>query len=383
LAMLSFCHLLNDLMQSMIPAIYPMLKRNLDLSFTQIGLITLAFQLSASMLQPAVGLFTDRRPLPYSLIGGMFSTLIGLLMLSQSETYIEVLPACVLIGVGSAIFHPEASRVARIASGGSYGFAQSVFQLGGNIGQAVGPLMAAIFILPKGQIGLAWIGFAALIAIFILIKVAGFYKIHLRNNPSAQKQDTIAPLDRAAFFSFCILILLLLSKNAYTASLSSYYTFYLMDKFGLEIKDAQLQLFIYMVSVATGTVLGGLLTDRYGHRPMIWFSILGALPFTISLPWASPLGSALLTICIGIIMASAFPAILIYAHELAPRRVGLISGIFFGLSFGLGGLAAAIIGTAADSYGIVTVYQAIGLLPALGLSAIFLPKATKQPIVKP
>ena len=381
--MLSFCHLLNDLMQSMIPAIYPMLKRNLDLSFTQIGLITLAFQLSASMLQPAVGLFTDRRPLPYSLIGGMFSTLIGLLMLSQSGTYSEVLLACVLIGVGSAIFHPEASRVARIASGGSYGIAQSVFQLGGNIGQAVGPLMAAIFILPKGQIGLAWIGFAALIAIFILIKVAGFYKIHLRNNPSAQKQDTIAPLDRAAFFSFCILILLLLSKNAYTASLSSYYTFYLMDKFGLEIKDAQLQLFIYMVSVATGTVLGGLLTDRYGHRPMIWFSILGALPFTISLPWASPLGSALLTICIGIIMASAFPAILIYAHELAPRRVGLISGIFFGLSFGLGGLAAAIIGTAADSYGIVTVYQAIGLLPALGLSAIFLPKATKQPIVKP
>ena len=367
----------------MIPAIYPMLKRNLDLSFTQIGLITLAFQLSASMLQPAVGLFTDRRPLPYSLIGGMFSTLIGLLMLSQSGTYSEVLLACVLIGVGSAIFHPEASRVARIASGGSYGIAQSVFQLGGNIGQAVGPLMAAIFILPKGQIGLAWIGFAALIAIFILIKVARFYKIHLRNNPSAQSQVTTAPLDRTAFFSLGVLIVLLMSKNAYTASLSSYYTFYLMDKFGLEIKDAQLQLFIYMVSVATGTVLGGLLTDRYGHRPMIWFSILGALPFTISLPWASPLGSALLTICIGIIMASAFPAILIYAHELAPRRVGLISGIFFGLSFGLGGLAAAIIGTAADSYGIVTVYQAIGLLPALGLSAIFLPKATKQPIVKP
>ena len=381
--MLSFCHLLNDLMQSMIPAIYPMLKRNLDLSFTQIGLITLAFQLSASMLQPAVGLLTDRRPLPYSLIGGMFSTLIGLLMLSQSGTYIEVLPACVLIGVGSAIFHPEASRVARIASGGSYGFAQSVFQLGGNIGQAVGPLMAAIFVLPKGQIGLAWLGFAALIAIFILIKVARFYKIHLRNNPSAQSQVTTAPLDRTAFFSLGVLIVLLLSKNAYTASLSSYYTFYLMDKFGLEIKDAQLQLFLYMVSVATGTVLGGLLTDRYGHRPMIWFSILGALPFTISLPWASPLGSSLLTICIGIIMASAFPAILIYAHELAPRRVGLISGIFFGLSFGLGGLAAAIIGTAADSYGIVTVYQAIGLLPALGLSAIFLPKATKQPIVKP
>ena len=381
--MLSFCHLLNDLMQSMIPAIYPMLKRNLDLSFTQIGLITLAFQLSASMLQPAVGLLTDRRPLPYSLIGGMFSTLIGLLMLSQSGTYIEVLPACVLIGVGSAIFHPEASRVARIASGGSYGFAQSVFQLGGNIGQAVGPLMAAIFVLPKGQIGLAWLGFAALIAIFILIKVARFYKIHLRNNPSAQSQVTTAPLDRTAFFSLGVLIVLLMSKNAYTASLSSYYTFYLMDKFGLEIKDAQLQLFLYMVSVATGTVLGGLLTDRYGHRPMIWFSILGALPFTISLPWASPLGSSLLTICIGIIMASAFPAILIYAHELAPRRVGLISGIFFGLSFGLGGLAAAIIGTAADSYGIVTVYQAIGLLPALGLSAIFLPKATKQPIVKP
>ena len=367
----------------MIPAIYPMLKRNLDLSFTQIGLITLAFQLSASMLQPAVGLLTDRRPLPYSLIGGMFSTLIGLLMLSQSGTYIEVLPACVLIGVGSAIFHPEASRVARIASGGSYGFAQSVFQLGGNIGQAVGPLMAAIFVLPKGQIGLAWLGFAALIAIFILIKVARFYKIHLRNNPSAQSQVTTAPLDRTAFFSLGVLIVLLMSKNAYTASLSSYYTFYLMDKFGLEIKDAQLQLFLYMVSVATGTVLGGLLTDRYGHRPMIWFSILGALPFTISLPWASPLGSSLLTICIGIIMASAFPAILIYAHELAPRRVGLISGIFFGLSFGLGGLAAAIIGTAADSYGIVTVYQAIGLLPALGLSAIFLPKATKQPIVKP
>jgi FSR family fosmidomycin resistance protein-like MFS transporter len=380
--MLSFCHLLNDLMQSMIPAIYPMLKRNLDLSFTQIGLITLAFQLSASMLQPAVGLLTDRRPLPYSLIGGMFSTLIGLLMLSQSGTYIEVLPACVLIGVGSAIFHPEASRVARIASGGSYGFAQSVFQLGGNIGQAVGPLMAAIFVLPKGQIGLAWLGFAALIAIFILIKVARFYKIHLRNNPSAQSQVTTAPLDRTAFFSLGVLIVLLLSKNAYTASLSSYYTFYLIDKFGLEIQDAQLQLFMYMVSVATGTVLGGLLTDRYGHRPMIWFSILGALPFTIALPWAGPVGSAVLTICIGIIMASAFPAILIYAHELAPKRVGLISGIFFGLSFGLGGLAAAIIGTAADSYGIVTVYQTIGLLPALGLCAILLPKATKQPIFK-
>lgn len=376
---LSFCHLLNDLMQSLIPALYPMLKAEFNLDFAQVGIITLAFQFTASMLQPTVGYYTDKKPHPYSLAIGMGSTLIGLLMLSVAHSYAVILISASLIGIGSAVFHPEASRVARLASGGKFGTAQSLFQVGGNAGQAVGPLLAAFIVLPRGQGAIAWVSIAALIAMTVLFRVGKWYGGHVRAPKSAQAKEEHVRLPRArVLFLISVLMMLLFSKNVYTSSLTSFFTFYLIDRFQIPVQAAQVQLFVFMASIAVGTLIGGALTDRIGRRPMIWISILGALPFTLAMPYASLFWTGILTICIGLLMASAFPAILVYAHEVVPGRVGLISGAFFGLSFGLGGLGAAGMGGIADQHGIAFVYQVCSYLPVLGLVAIFLPDPAKE-----
>jgi FSR family fosmidomycin resistance protein-like MFS transporter len=376
---LSFSHLLNDLMQSLIPALYPMLKQQLHLDFAQVGMITLAFQLTASLLQPTIGIYTDRRPQPYSLAIGMGSTLIGLILLSTADEYATVLLAAALVGTGSAVFHPEASRVARMASGGRYGIAQALFQVGGNLGGAVGPLLAAFIVLPRGQGAIAWVSLAALLAMAVLTRVGMWYAARLRPSHTAARAAagaTGVPGTRAIFFVF-VLMLLVFSKNVYSSSLTSFFTFYLIERFQLSVQDAQVQLFIFMAAIAVGTLAGGVLSDRIGRRPMIWISILGALPFTLALPYANLFWTAVLTIIIGMLMASAFPAILVYAHELLPGRVGLVSGVFFGFAFGLGGLGAAAMGWIADAHGIAFVYQLCSYLPAIGLVAWLLPNLEK------
>jgi FSR family fosmidomycin resistance protein-like MFS transporter len=373
---LSFCHLLNDLIQSLIPALYPLFKQEFNLNFAQIGIITLAFQMTASLLQPSIGYYTDKRPQPYSLAIGMCSTLIGLLLLSVAHNYQAILLAAALVGTGSAIFHPEASRVARMASGGRYGTAQALFQVGGNVGQAVGPLLAAFIVLPRGQGAIAWISLAALVAMGILTRIGMWYSARSRpGHATARATTRTHHLSRArVLFLVSVLMFLLFSKNVYSSSLTSFFTFYLIERFHLPVQAAQIQLFIYMASIAVGTLVGGALTDRIGRRPMIWISILGALPFTLALPYADLFWTGVLTIIIGMLMASAFPAILVFAHELIPGRVGLVSGMFFGFSFGLGGLGAAVLGHIADSQGIAFIYQLCSYLPALGLIAWFLPE---------
>jgi FSR family fosmidomycin resistance protein-like MFS transporter len=379
---LSFCHLLNDLIQSLIPALYPLLKAEFNLDFTQIGLITLAFQLTASLLQPTVGFYTDKRPQPYSLALGMGSTLIGLLLLSVANSYTVVLIAAALIGTGSAIFHPEASRVARMASGGRYGTAQALFQVGGNVGQAIGPLLAAFIVLPHGQGAIAWVSMAALIAMAFLTRVGMWYGANLRptlKTVSATIESQVSGLPRGrVLFLITILMVLLFSKNVYTSSLTSFFTFYLIERFDLPVQAAQVQLFIFMAAIAVGTLLGGALTDRIGRRPMIWISILGVVPCTMALPYADLFWTGVLIIIIGLITASAFPAVLVYAHEVMPGRVGLVSGMFFGFAFGLGGLGAAIMGGIADMYGIAVVYKICSFLPILGVVAWFLPDMAKE-----
>jgi FSR family fosmidomycin resistance protein-like MFS transporter len=372
---LSFCHMLNDLMQSLIPALYPMLKADFRLDFTQIGLITLAFQLTASLLQPTVGFYTDKRPQPYSLAVGMGSTLIGLILLSQAHNYTMVLVSAALVGVGSAVFHPEASRVARMASGGRYGFAQSLFQVGGNLGGAIGPLLAALIILPRGQGAIAWFSLSALLAMLVLTRVGMWYAARPRPSRAAARAASGATEFSRAKVVFCIFVLmaLMFSKNVYTSSLSSYFAFYLIERFQLSVHDAQVQLFIFMAAVAVGTLIGGPITDKIGRRPMIWISIVGALPFTLALPFASLFWTGVLTIVIGLLMASAFPAILVYAQELVPGRVGMISGMFFGFAFGLGGLGAAVMGRVADATSVAFVYGICSYLPAIGLVTWFLP----------
>lgn len=379
---LSFCHLLNDLIQSLIPALYPLLKTEFSLDFTQIGLITLAFQLTASLLQPTVGFYTDKRPQPFSLAIGMGSTLIGLLLLSVAPSYAIVLIAAALVGTGSAIFHPEASRVARMASGGRYGTAQALFQVGGNAGQAVGPLLAAFIILPYGQGAIAWVSMAALLAMFFLARVGVWYGANLRPSAkvvaaSAEALQSVLPRARVLFL-ITVLMVLLFSKNVYTASLTSFFTFYLIERFDLPVQAAQVQLFIFMAAIAVGTLLGGALTDRIGRRPMIWISILGVLPFTMALPYADLFWTGVLIIIIGLLTASAFPAVLVYAHEVMPGRVGLVSGMFFGFAFGLGGLGAAVMGGIADAYGIAVVYKICSFLPILGVVAWFLPDMSQE-----
>jgi FSR family fosmidomycin resistance protein-like MFS transporter len=379
LVSLSFCHLLNDLIQSLIPALYPLFKEEFDLDFAQIGIITLAFQMTASQLQPTVGFYTDKKPQPFSLAFGMCSTLIGLLLLSVAHNYLAILFAAALVGTGSAIFHPEASRVARMASGGRYGTAQAFFQVGGNLGQAFGPLLAAFIVLPRGQGAIAWVSLAALVGMSILTRIGLWYRV--RSKPSQTTTTTSRVNSHVlsqcrVLFLITILMLLLFSKNVYSSSLTSFFTFYLIERFNLPIQAAQVQLFIFMASIAVGTLLGGALTDRIGRRPMIWISILGTLPFTLALPYADLFWTGVLTIIIGLLMASAFPAILVFAHELIPGRVGLVSGIFFGLSFGLGGLGAAFMGYIADSHGITYIYALCSYLPAIGLVAWFLPNLT-------
>ena len=374
---LSFCHFLNDLMQSLVPAIYPILKTSYGLDFGQIGLITLAFQCTASLLQPVVGLVTDKRPMPYSLAIGMGFTLVGLIMLAHAASYPMILLAAALVGVGSSVFHPEASRVARMASGGRYGLAQSLFQVGGNTGSAAGPLLAAFIVVPQGQRSLVWFSGAALLGMIVLFQVGGWYARNQAARPAAKGRAAAgtAPLPRAKVgLAIAVLVALLFSKNVYTASLSSYYTFYLIDKFHVSVPVAQMFLFTFLAALVVGTLIGGAVADKIGRVPVMWVSILGALPFTLALPHVGLAMTGILSVVIALIMASAFSAILVYAQELMPGRVGLVAGMFFGFSFGLGGLGAAALGELADLTSIRTVYQVCAFLPALGLLMVFLPK---------
>ncbi|EUB96469.1 major facilitator superfamily MFS_1 [Rhizobium sp. CF080] len=370
----SFCHMLNDIMQSMIAAIYPMLKTDYALDFWQIGILTLAFQCTASLLQPVIGIITDKKPFPYSLPVGMGSTFIGLFMLAAAHSYVMLVVAASLIGIGSAVFHPESSRVARLASGGRYGFAQSVFQVGGNFGQSIGPLLAAFIIVPNGQGSVAWFSGIALLGIVILSWVARWYKAHMLANKGRKRILNAHNLSkRTVAIALTVLALLTFSKNIYMASIGSYYTFFVIERFGVTVQQSQIMLFVFLGAVALGTVIGGPIGDRFGSKVVIWFSILGVLPFTLAMPFANLPVTIGLSAIVGFIMASSFPAIVVMAQELVPGRVGMIAGIFFGLAFGIGGIAAAVLGILADQYGITFVYNVCAFLPALGLLAVFLP----------
>ena len=370
---ISLSHLLNDLMQSLLPSIYPILKATYHLDFTQIGLITLVNQVTASLLQPMVGYATDRRPLPFSLAFGMSFTLCGIILLASAHVYGLILLAAALIGVGSSVFHPESSRVARLASGGRHGFAQSFFQVGGNLGSAIGPLLAALVVVPFGQGAIAWFAIVAIIGITVLWRVGAWYKPRIvRRAPKARDVADETPRARVAY-GITILVVLVISKQLYLASLSSYYAFYLIEKFSLSTQSAQLYLFILLGAIAAGTLFGGLIGDRIGRKYVIWISILGALPFTLAMPHADLFWTGVLSIVIGFIIASAFPAIVVYGQELMPRHIGTVSGFFFGFAFGVGGLGAALLGKLADLYGIIFVYQVAAFLPALGVFAVLLP----------
>jgi len=369
---ISFSHLLNDLVQSLIPAVYPILKESFHLNFTQIGLITFTFQAVASLLQPVVGLYTDRNPLPYSLPIGMTFSFFGLLLLAAAPSFPIILVAAALVGMGSAVFHPESSRVARMASGGHHGFAQSLFQVGGNTGSAIGPLLAAYIVLRNGQGSIAWFAIVVVLAIFLLTKVGLWYKEHhISKLSGAHAQHGLS--GKRVYFSLGILILLTFSKNFYLASITSYYTFFLIHKFGVSVQRAQLQLFVFLGAAAAGTIIGGAIGDRFGRKFVIWASILGVLPFTMAMPYASLAMTGVLSVFIGFILASAFSAILVYAQELVPGKVGMISGLFFGFAFGTAGIGAAALGHLADHTSIEFVYQVCAFLPALGLLTIFLP----------
>lgn len=376
LAAISFCHLLNDMMQALLPAMYPMLKSGFGLDFGQIGLLTLTFQLTASLLQPLIGLYTDHRPKPYSLMAGMSFTLVGLLLLAVTRSYAGLLASAALVGLGSAVFHPESSRVARMASGGRHGLAQSVFQVGGNTGSAIGPLVAAFIVLPRGQSAVVWFSAAALLGIAILWKVGRWYAgRRAAAGPSRAERAPLGPALPAARVrtALAVLIALIFSKYIYMACLSSYYTFYLIDRFDVSVRSAQLHLFVFLGAVAAGTIIGGPVGDRFGRKYVIWASILGVLPFTLALPYVSLFWTGVLTVPIGVILASAFSAILVYAQELLPGKVGMISGLFFGLAFGIAGIGAAVLGWLADATSIEFVYQVCSYLPALGLLTAFLP----------
>ena len=376
LAAVSFCHLINDMIQSLLPSIYPILKSSFHLNFSQIGLITLTFQITASLLQPFIGMYTDKRPMPYSLPIGMSTTLVGLVLLAYAPTFGLLLLAASLFGVGSAIFHPESSRVARMASGGRHGFAQSFFQVGGNSGSAIGPLLAALIILPRGQIGILWFSLAAITGILVLTWVGGWYKArleHLKSRPAALRDD-VNPLPRnKTIFALFILMMLVFSKYFYIASLTSYYTFYLISRFHISVASSQLHLFALFGAIAAGTLIGGPIGDRIGRKYVIWWSILGVLPFTMLLPWANLFWTGVLSVVIGVVIASAFSAILVFAQELVPGRVGMISGLFFGFAFGMGGIGAAVLGKVADMTSIITVYHLCAYLPAIGILTFLLP----------
>ncbi len=375
LGAISVSHLLNDMIQSLILAIYPLLQAEFSLSFAQIGLITLTYQLTASLLQPLIGLYTDKHPQPYSLPIGMGFTLSGILLLAVATTFPVVLLAAALVGTGSSVFHPESSRVARMASGGRHGLAQSVFQVGGNFGSALGPLLAAIIIAPYGKGNVGWFSLVALLAIVVLLQVSKWYKLQQRASyGKVLKISSAKTLPKNKIIStLAILMVLIFSKYFYLTSISSYYTFYLIHKFGVSVQSAQIHLFVFLFAVAAGTIIGGPLGDKIGRKYVIWGSILGVAPFTLALPYASLYWTGILTVFIGVILASAFSAILVYAQELIPGKVGMVSGLFFGFAFGMGGIGAAVLGYVADLTSIELVYQICAFLPLLGIFTALLP----------
>src|SRR4051794_30215791 len=374
---LSFAHLVNDTLQSLIPAIYPILKTELRLDYSHIGLITLTNQLTASLLQPVVGWFTDKRPQPFSLAIGMGFTLVGLVLLSLATNLALVLVAVAFVGIGSSVFYPEASRVAHLSSGGRLGFAQSVFQVGGNVGSSLGPLLAAVIVVARGQTSIIWFSLLALLGIIVLSGIGKWYRTSLAHHHAANHRSNVAKESRLSrtrvVISLGVLIVLVFSKYFYLASMSSYYTFFLIQKFGLSVKNAQLHLFIFLAAIAAGTFLGGPVGDRIGRKAVIWASILGVAPFALALPYANLFWCAVLSAIIGVILASAFSAILVYAQELVPGRVGTMAGLFFGLAFGLGGIGSAVLGAMADDYGICFVFQVCSYLPFIGLLTALLP----------
>ncbi len=386
LVALSGAHLLNDLIQSMIPAMYPLIKEAYHLDFAQIGLITLAFQVTSSLLQPLLGHVTDARPWPYAMVAGMGATLAGLFALSFAPNYGTVLVGAAMVGLGSAVFHPEATRMARHAAAGQQGLAQGVFQIGGHVGYAAGPLLAAMIVVPRGQQSLAWMSVVALIAMVLMAWTGSRYAEMRRSQAAAAAASPTKGTTTSAagpmlptghvLFAMAILILILLSKNAYTAAFTSYYTFYLIERFGVSVQLSQIMLFLYLVVGAIGVIIGGMVGDRIGRHRVIWISILGSLPFALILPHADLFWTGVLSVVISLIMASAFSAILIYAIDLVPHRVGLVGGLFYGLAFGLGGLAAAVLGVLADWLGIITVFKVVAWMPALGLMTFLLPRTS-------
>ncbi|MGS2761819.1 MFS transporter [Sinomicrobium sp. M5D2P9] len=380
---LSFSHMMNDTLQSLIPSIYPLVKESFKLSFAQVGLITLTFQLTASLLQPLVGLYTDKYPKPYSLAIGMGFTLIGLVVLSMASHFGMVLLAVGLIGMGSSVFHPEASRIAHMASGGRHGMAQSLFQVGGNAGSSMGPLLAAMIIVPFGQFSVIWFTLAALLAIVVLSRVGYWYKNNLHRFSAKKKRTNDQALGhrlskKQVTWSIVVLLLLIFSKYIYMTSLTSYYTFYLMDKFDVSVQASQVYLFVFLFAIAAGTFFGGPLGDRFGRKYVIWFSILGIAPFTLMLPYMNLFWTGTLTVLIGLILSSAFSAILVYAQELIPGKVGMVSGLFFGFAFGIAGIGSAILGDIADATSIGYVFKMCSFLPLLGLLTVFLPSEKKK-----
>jgi FSR family fosmidomycin resistance protein-like MFS transporter len=379
LAAVSLCHLLNDLVQSLLPSIYPILKVSFHLNFGQIGLLTFTYQLVASLLQPFIGLYTDRRPMPYALVVGMCFTLVGIGLLAVAPTFSLLLMAAAVVGTGSAVFHPEASRIARLASGGQHGFAQSIFQVGGNTGSAIGPLLAALIVLPEGQRGVAWFSIAAMVGILVLIHVGRWRSHHLARATKGHLQLDRGPglPRRTVFRAIAVLTALIFSKYFYLASMVCYFTFYLITRFHVSVRSSQLHLFVFLGAAAAGTFFGGPIGDRIGPRYVIWGSILGVLPFTLMLPYANLFWTGILSAIIGFVIASAFSAIMVYAQELMPGRVGLVSGIFFGLAFGMGGIGAAVLGHIADLTSIVFVYRVCAWLPAIGLLTGLLPHLDK------
>ncbi|MEO9145475.1 MAG: MFS transporter [Ginsengibacter sp.] len=385
---ISFSHLLNDTIQSLIPSIYPILKSNYHLSFAQVGMITFTFQMAASLLQPFVGLYTDKKPQPYSLAIGMSFTLTGLIVLSMSHHFYMVLVSVALIGVGSSVFHPESSRMAHAAAGVQPGLAQSIFQLGGNLGSSIGPLLAAWIIVPHGQTSIAWFSIIALLAIFILTRVGNWYKKYVLRHLKRQKNKEEALHSsfskRKVIFSVAILLVLIFSKFFYLSSLSSYFTFYLINKFQVGIQTSQIYLFVFLFSVACGTIIGGPLGDRFGRKYVIWFSILGTAPFSLLLPYANLFWTGILIVPIGLILSSAFPAILVYAQELIPGKIGMVSGLFFGFAFGMGGIGSALLGNLADKTSIIYVFHVCSFLPLIGIVTGFLPniEGTKKRLKK-
>jgi MFS transporter, FSR family, fosmidomycin resistance protein len=380
LGALSFSHFLNDLIQSVILAIYPLLKANFSLSFVQVGLITLTYQITASLLQPVIGLYTDKHPQPRSLSFGMAATLCGVVLVAFAPSFPILLCGAALVGTGSSIFHPESSRIARMASGGKHGLAQSIFQVGGNAGSAMGPLAAAWIVIPHGQSSFSWFALVALLAIVVLWVVGGWYIANLavfRAKAKAQRATHVALSSARVKTSLAILLALVFSKYFYLASITSYFTFYLIEKFGVSVQTAQLHLFVFLFAVAAGTLLGGPIGDRIGRKRVIWVSILGVAPFTLALPHVGLTATTMLSFVIGFVIASAFSAIVVYAQELVPGKVGTVSGLFFGFAFGMGGIGAAVFGRLADTHGVTAVYQLAAFLPLMGLVAVFLPDMRK------